>query len=163
VAIQLDSQTQEENDSELVAEETEQFLTFIVDGEHFGIELLSVHEILKPVYITRIPNVENYILGVINLRGEIIPIIDLKKRFDLAYSELGSSSRFIVVMREEKRFGLLVDEVKQVVKVPVSQLSYTTDDLALSYGKLIDSVSRIDDQLILNLGIQQSFDFFQEG
>jgi purine-binding chemotaxis protein CheW len=148
-----------EKDEEFLAEEVEQFLTFLVNQEFFGIELLSVHEILKPVPITRIPNVDEYILGVINLRGEIIPIIDLKKRFDISFTELSPSSRFIVVMKDEKRFGLFVDEVRQVAKVPISQMSYTTDDLSLSYGKLIESVSRMNNGLILNLGVNQLVDF----
>jgi purine-binding chemotaxis protein CheW len=159
-AIDLREDNQE-NEEEYLAEEVEQFLTFLVNHESFGLELLTVHEILKPVPITRIPNVEDYVLGVINLRGEIIPIIDLKKRFDMDFTELKPSSRFIVIMKEEKRFGIFVDEVKQVIKVPISQLNYTTDDLALSYGKLIDSVSRVNDHLILNLGVSQMVDFLQ--
>ncbi|WCL48904.1 chemotaxis protein CheW [Leptospira sp. GIMC2001] len=157
--IDTDNQEVEE---EILTEETQQFLSFIIEGEFFGLELLSVHEILKPVPITRIPNVEDYIMGVINLRGEIIPIIDLKKRFDISFTELQPSSRFVVVMKDDKRFGLLVDEVRQVVKITESNINYTTDDLALSYGKLIESVSRINDHLILNLGINQLVEFVQD-
>lgn len=160
MALQDTIEDREQEDA--ISEETTQFLTFIVENESFGIELLAVHEILKPVPITRVPNAEDYILGVINLRGEIIPIIDLKKRFDIAFTDLRLSSRFIVVMKGEKRFGLFVDEVRQVVKVTESCISYTTDDLSLSYGSLIDSVSRIHDQLILNLGIDQLVDFIHE-
>lgn len=159
----IQDRTEELEIEESLSEETTQFLSFIVEDEMFGIELLTVHEILKPVPITRVPNVEDYILGVINLRGEIIPIIDLKKRFDIIYTDLIPTSRFIVVMREEKRFGIFVDEVKQVVKVPGSNISYTTDDLSLNYGSLIDSVSRVNGQLILNLGILTLVDYIQEG
>jgi len=60
-------------------EEIIQFLSFSVSNELFGIDLVNVHEILRPAFITRIPNVEEFVLGVINLRGEIIPIVDLKK------------------------------------------------------------------------------------
>lgn len=147
---------------EAISEDTSQFLSFMVDSESFGIELLAVHEILKPVPITRVPNVDNFILGVINLRGEIIPIIDLRRRFDLGYTELRPSSRFVVIMHKEKRFGIFVDEVKQVIKVPESCISYTTDDLHLSYGRLIDSVSRINDSLVLNLDIEQLVGFVKE-
>ncbi|MCC5813256.1 MAG: purine-binding chemotaxis protein CheW [Leptospira sp.] len=155
--------TEEQELGEAVAEETSQFLSFVVDNEYFGLELLAVHEILKPVPITRVPNVENYILGVINLRGEIIPILDLKKRFDLGNTDLSPTSRFIVIMENEKRIGIFVDEVKQVLKVPESCLSYTTDELHLSYGRLIDSVSRMNEQLILNLDIEQLVGFVKEG
>lgn len=155
--------TQEELETVgVVAEESFQYLCFVVENELFGIQLLSVHEILRPVPITRIPNVENYILGVINLRGEIIPIVDLRRRFDLGYSELRPTSRFVVIMENEKRFGIFVDEVKQVVKVPQSCISYTTDDLHLSYGKLLESVSRFNGQLILNLDVRELVGFVKE-
>lgn len=137
----------------------EQFLTFLVAGEYFGIRLLLVHEILKPVPITRVPNVHDYILGVINLRGEIIPIIDLKKRFHEEDTELLPISRIVVVMLEEKRIGILVDEVKQVVKVQKDFISYTVDDLSLNYNKMVESVSRHEDHLILNLDLEEIVDF----
>ncbi|TGN10263.1 chemotaxis protein CheW [Leptospira ilyithenensis] len=138
----------------------EQFLTFTIEKEFFGIRLLLVHEILKPVLITRIPNVDEHILGVINLRGEIIPIIDLKKNFHQADTEIFPPSRIVVVMLNEKRCGILVDEVKQVVKVNREFISYTTDDLSLNYSKMVESVSRHDEHLILNLDLEQIVDFF---
>jgi purine-binding chemotaxis protein CheW len=139
--------------------EIEQFLTFTIAGEFFGLQLLHVHEILKPVIITRIPNVANYILGVINLRGEIIPIIDLKKRFHQTDATILPVSRIIVVMLNEKRCGILVDEVKQVVKVQKNFISYTVDDLSLNYSKMVESVSRYENHLILNLDFAQIVDF----
>jgi len=160
--MELIENPEPDTDEESIAEDTSQFLNFIVESEMFGIRLLSIHEILKPVPITRIPNVEDYILGVINLRGEIIPIVDLKKRFDLSYTELRNSSRFIVIMEREKRFGIFVDEVRQVLKVPESCISYTTDELHLSYGSMIESVSRMNGQLILNLDIREIVDFLKE-
>lgn len=121
--------------------------------------MLLVHEILKPVLITRIPNVDEHILGVINLRGEIIPIIDLKKNFHQTDTEIFPASRIVVVMLNEKRCGILVDEVKQVVKVNREFISYTTDDLSLNYSKMVESVSRHDEHLILNLDLEQIVDF----
>ncbi len=153
--------TKEQSEANL--EDIEQFLTFSIDGEMFGIRLLLVHEILKPVFITRLPNVEEYILGVINLRGEIIPIIDLKKRFSGSSTDLSPPSRIIVVMLKEKRCGILVDEVKQVVKVNRFQISDAIDDLSLNYNKMVESVSRYDENLILNLGLDQIIEFVNSG
>jgi purine-binding chemotaxis protein CheW len=147
------------NEAENDLGDIEQFLTFTINGEFFGLQLLHVHEILKPVMITRIPNVEDYILGVINLRGEIIPIVDLKKRFHGADAEIFPISRIVVVMLNEKRCGILVEEVKQVVKVQKDYISYTVDDLSLNYSKMVESVSRYDNHLILNLDFTQIVDF----
>lgn len=153
--------TKEQSEANL--EDIEQFLTFSIEGELFGIRLLLVHEILKPVFITRLPNVESYILGVTNLRGEIIPIIDLRKRFSGNNTELALQSRIIVVMLKEKRCGILVDEVKQVVKVNRFQISDAIDDLSLNYNKMVESVSRYDENLILNLGLDQIIEFVNSG
>lgn len=153
----LAERTRVESDNDLG--DIEQFLTFTINGEYFGLQLLHVHEILKPVMITRIPNVEEYILGVINLRGEIIPIVDLKKRFHEVDSDIMPISRIVVVMLNEKRCGILVDEVKQVVKVQKDHISYTVDDLSLNYSKMVESVSRHENHLILNLDFTQIVDF----
>lgn len=155
---------QEKNqEAEANLEDIEQFLTFRVGEEIFGIRLLLVHEILKPVFITRLPNVEDYTLGVINLRGEIIPILDLKKRFSKTDSEVLHQSRIIVVMLNEKRSGIFVDEVKQVVKVHKKLISETIDDLSLNYSKMVESVSRYGDHLILNLSLEQIIEFVSAG
>lgn len=139
--------------------EIEQFLTFTLNGEFFGFRLLVVHEILKPVLITRLPNVESFIMGVVNLRGEIIPIVDLKKRLHLVDTEIFPISRIIVVMINEKRCGILVDEVKQVVKIHKSFISYPTNDLSLNYSEMVESVSRYENHLILNLDFEKIVDF----
>ncbi|MDZ4727820.1 MAG: chemotaxis protein CheW [Leptospira sp.] len=153
----LAEKTRSEQESDLG--DIEQFLTFTIEGEYFGLQLLHVHEILKPVMITRIPNVADYILGVINLRGEIIPIVDLKKRFHQLDSEILPISRIVVVMLNEKRCGILVDEVKQVVKIQKDFISDTVDDMSLNYSKMVESVSRHEGHLILNLDFTQIVDF----
>ncbi|GBF49842.1 chemotaxis signal transduction protein [Leptospira ryugenii] len=156
-ALSLAERTKAEAENEIG--DLEQFLTFTIDKEYFGLPLLHVHEILKPVMITRIPNVEEYILGVINLRGEIIPIVDLKKRFHQIDSEIFPISRIIVIMLNEKRCGILVDEVKQVVKIQKAMISSTVDDLSLNYSKMVESVSRFEGNLILNLDFSQIVEF----
>ncbi|RHX87248.1 chemotaxis protein CheW [Leptospira stimsonii] len=149
-------------EAEKTTETQKEYLTFNVEQEIFGIDILKIHEILKPVPITRIPNGEDYILGVINLRGEIIPILDLKQVFGIGYSEIIPSTRIIVVVHEEKRAGILVDTVKQVVKIQQEKISQATDDLTLNYSSLIESVSQADNTLILNLNLSVLIHFEQE-
>ena len=136
------------------------YLTFALGKEEYGLEILQVREIIGLMDITPVPQVPDYVRGVINLRGEIIPIIDLKKNFHQADTEIFPASRIVVVMLNEKRCGILVDEVKQVVKVNREFISYTTDDLSLNYSKMVESVSRHDEHLILNLDLEQIVDFF---
>nr|WP_243393335.1 chemotaxis protein CheW [Leptospira perolatii] len=139
-----------------------EFLSFEVDKELFGIDILHIHEILKPVQITRIPNVDDYILGVINLRGEIIPIMDLKKLFGLGFAEVLPSTRIIVVVQAEKRGGLLVDSVKQVIKVHEDKVSKADASISIQYSDLIESVSQHEDSLVLNLNLGMIVNYARE-
>ncbi|TGK00080.1 purine-binding chemotaxis protein CheW [Leptospira langatensis] len=159
----IDKNSPAENDQDGKELETlQEFLTFEVDKEIFGIDILYIHEILKPVPITRIPNVEGFILGVINLRGEIIPIMDLKELFGLGFCDILPSTRIIVVVNGEKRAGLLVDSVKQVIKVHKDKVSKADEDLSVNYSELIESVSQFEESLILNLNLSMLMDYAGE-
>ncbi len=152
----------EEDQTGKELESVKEFLTFEVDKEVFGIDILHIHEILKPVAITRIPNVEGFILGVINLRGEIIPIMDLKELFGLGFCDILPSTRIIVVVNGEKRGGLLVDSVKQVVKIHKDKVSEADAELSVNYSELIESVSQFEESLILNLNLSMLMDYAGE-
>ncbi|PJZ64590.1 purine-binding chemotaxis protein CheW [Leptospira wolffii] len=152
----------EEDQTGKEVESLKEFLTFEVDKEVFGIDILHIHEILKPVPITRIPNVEPYILGVINLRGEIIPIMDLKELFGLGFCDILPSTRIIVVVYGEKRGGLLVDSVKQVVKIHKDKVNQADEELSVNYSELIESVSQFEDSLILNLNLSMLMEYAGE-
>jgi len=131
------------------SEEVIQFLSFSVSNEIFGIELVHVHEILRPVFITRIPNVEDYILGVVNLRGEIIPIVDLKKKFEQGFVEINKNTRIVVLENNGKRFGLVVEEVKQVIKIVKSSVSGINNHMSSSFNNMIDFVGRSGETIVL--------------
>lgn len=94
-----------------------QFLVFSVADGLYGVNILDTHEILRPTVITRLPNVEAEILGVINLRGNIIPVIDLTKKFADEYAELSEFSRVVVCRQDGKFFGVLVDRVIEVANI----------------------------------------------
>lgn len=104
-----------EEDEELT--ELVQFLVFQSRDGVYGINILETHEILKPVQVTRLPNVEPEVLGVINLRGNIIPVIDVQKKFSDQYSEITDTSRIVVCTYATKHLGLLVDRVVEVASI----------------------------------------------
>ncbi|HMV43597.1 MAG TPA: chemotaxis protein CheW [Leptospiraceae bacterium] len=141
------------------SEEVIQFLSFSVSNEIFGIELVHVHEILRPVFITRIPNVEDHILGVVNLRGEIIPIVDLKKKFDQGFVEINKSTRIVVLENNSKRFGLVVEEVKQVIKILKSTVSGINNHMSSSFNHMIDYVGRSGDTIVLIVELKKLINF----
>ncbi|MFN3605415.1 MAG: chemotaxis protein CheW, partial [Leptonema sp. (in: bacteria)] len=84
--------------------------------------ILKVNEILKPVLVTRLPNAENFVLGVINLRGNIVPVIDIKKILKNCYTELTNFSRIVVCNVNQKLIGLLVDKVLEVKTLKASEI-----------------------------------------
>lgn len=141
------------------SEEVIQFLSFSVSNEVFGIELVHVHEILRPVFITRIPNVEEYILGVVNLRGEIIPIVDLKKKFDQGFVEINKNTRIVVLEHNSKRFGLVVEEVKQVIKIVKSSISGINNHMSSSFNNMIDYVGRSGETIVLIIELKKLINF----
>ena len=132
-----------------------QFLSFTVSNELFGIDLIHVHEILRPAFITRIPNVEIFVLGVINLRGEIIPIIDLKKKFEQGFTDITKMSRIIVLEYNTKRFGLVVEEVKQVIKIQKSSISSINNQLSMDFNHMIDNVGRSGELIVLIIDLKK--------
>src|SRR5512135_2509189 len=105
-----------EDDSEVAVERKEvQFLVFRCGSGLYGVDLLKIHEILKPLPVTRLPNVDPEVLGVINLRGNIIPVLDILKTLRNEYTQLSATSRIVVCSVSERSMGLLVDSVVEVV------------------------------------------------
>ncbi|NBU97704.1 MAG: purine-binding chemotaxis protein CheW [Spirochaetia bacterium] len=151
-------QVMESNDRQIEHssnDEIIQFLSFTVSNELFGIDLIHVHEILRPAFITRIPNVEIFVLGVINLRGEIIPIIDLKKKFEQGFTDITKISRIIVLEYNTKRFGLVVEEVKQVIKIQKSSISFINNQLSMDFNHMIDNVGRSGELIVLIIDLKK--------
>jgi purine-binding chemotaxis protein CheW len=91
-------------------------LTFVCAGETYGIEILSIREIIKPREITEVPRAPRFLLGILTVRGLVMPIIDLRLRLRLDARKLTSRARILVVVHKNERFGLLVDEVRDVVR-----------------------------------------------
>jgi len=151
---------QDQNQTEVTkSEEVVQFLSFNVSSELFGIDLVHVHEILRPAFITRIPNVDDNILGVVNLRGEIIPIVDLKKKFDQGFTELTKTTRIIVLEYNSKKFGLIVEEVKQVIKILKVSVSSINNQLSMAFNHMIDYVGRSGEQIVLIIELKKLINY----
>lgn len=100
----------------------EKYLTFIVDNEVYGLEILKVREIVAMIHISKVPLVPNYVKGVINLRGKVIPVIDIRLKFGMEDVEYNEHTTIIIVDIEELSIGFIVDETSEVVKIDVSNL-----------------------------------------
>ncbi|MBC7341668.1 MAG: chemotaxis protein CheW [Clostridia bacterium] len=100
----------------------EQLVVFQLAGETYGVNISSVHEIIRMQEITKVPRTPDFVEGVINLRGRIIPVIDLRKRFNLPLQEKTQSSRIIVIEMDSVTVGMIVDSVSEVIRLPLDQI-----------------------------------------
>lgn len=129
-----------------------QLVSFLLGNEEFGADILMVQEIIRMVPITRVPNAPHFVEGVINLRGKVIPIIDLRKRLNLASrTEANRNTRIIVVQFEGKTTGFIVDAVSQVLRIPVNIIEPPPDIIAGVDSEYISGVSKLEDRLLIIL------------
>ena len=132
-----------------------QFLIFQSSDGFYGINILQAHEVLKPVEVTRLPNVEEEVLGVINLRGSIIPVIDINKKFGYNYSGLTDLSRIVVCTFGSRMMGILVDRVLEVARISEEDIeAVEVSDLSNQY---INGVGRSTDRIFLILNPSSVF------
>jgi purine-binding chemotaxis protein CheW len=118
------------------------FLTFFLAGEEYGLEILKVQEIIGMMDITPVPRSPDYIRGVINLRGKVIPIVDLRLRFGMESAERTAETCIIVVEANRVQTGIVVDQVREVLSIPREEIedapafgSEVETDYILGIGK----------------------------
>jgi purine-binding chemotaxis protein CheW len=104
-----------------------QQLTFTLAGEEYGVDILAVREIRGWSRVTRIPQTPEHLLGVLNLRGAIVPIMDLRLRFGLERESFGDNTVVIIVAVEERLFGIVVDAVSDVVDIDPAAIKPVPD------------------------------------
>ena len=97
-----------------------QLVTFSIGDEEFGVDILKVQEIIRTMEITKVPRAEDFVEGVINLRGKVIPIIDLRRRFGLVSKSHDKDTRIIVIEISNMIVGFVVDSVSEVLRIPAS-------------------------------------------
>lgn len=130
-----------------------QLVSFMLDDVEYGTDILAVHEILRMPDITRLPNAPSYIRGVINLRGNVIPVVDVRERFGLAKARITDLTRIIVVEIGEKLVGLLVDNVYQVVRMPEKNIDPPSDLIEGVSEEFIKGIGRLQNRLIIILNL----------
>ena len=136
-----------------------QFLTFLLADEEYGVDILRVQEIKGWNAVTPIPNTPEYIRGVINLRGTIVPIVDLRRRFGLQPVEYGPMTVVIVlkVMREDKSrvMGIVVDAVSDVYNVQDEALKPAPDFGSVVNVDFVQGLATVNESMVIILDIDQ--------
>jgi len=131
-----------------------QLVSFQLEDVEYGIEILSVHEILRIPAITRLPNTPHFIKGVLNLRGNVIPVVDVRERFGFPKAVLTDQSRVIVIESEDKLIGLLVDNVSQVLRIRENNIDPPSVLIEGVSEEYIKGVGRLKERLIIILNMQ---------
>jgi purine-binding chemotaxis protein CheW len=132
-----------------------QLVSFVIEDEEFGIDILKVQEIIRPVEITRVPNAPRFVEGVINLRGRIIPVIDLRKRFGLPSRPRDKETRIVVVELVNKVVGFMMDAVKEVIRVE-RRVIEPPPELAIGIdAQYIKGVAKLEDRLLILLDLEE--------
>ncbi len=149
----MDEQSRLESLNQPKEYDTTQYIVIQLGEEQYGIDIKYIYNIVRMQKITRVPKVAEYIKGVINLRGEVIPIISLRMKMDLAADEITKKTRIIILkLDQHDSVGVLVDEVKEVVTLDeehIEKITYDKDEKA----KILSGVGKADDRLISLLDI----------
>ena len=134
-------------------EATEQIVTFFLAREEYGIDVRLVDQIIRVPEITLVPRAPEFIRGVINLRGRIIPVLDLKRKLGIGSTEPARATRIVVVKLRDRLIGLLVDGASQVQKVPLSAVEPPPDELSEIDESSIRGVAKLGSRLIILLDL----------
>lgn len=131
---------------------------FKLKEEEFAFDIMKVIEIIKLKEITNVPTAPDFIEGVINLRGKIIPIIDLRKRFNVDIEERDNKYRIIIMKLDKSQsVGIIVDEVTKVISITDNQLLPVPVTVSQEDGKYIDSIIKIEERILILLNIEKIF------
>jgi purine-binding chemotaxis protein CheW len=137
------------------AEATEHLASFFLAREEYGVDVKQVQEIRRVAEITKVPRAPEFVRGVINLRGRILPVLDLKRRLGLGEVADSRASRIVVVRVKERLLGLLVDGASQVLKIPVSRIEPPPEEVVQKGGDYIRGVAKLDDRLIILVDLER--------
>ena len=132
-----------------------QLVGFRLGNEEYGIDILKVQEINRIADITRIPQSPDFVEGVINLRGNVIPIINLRKRFNMPEREHDRQTRIVVGEIEGRTVGLVVDAVSEVLRLPADTIEPAPKLVSKGQADYITGVGKLEDRLLMLLDIDK--------
>ena len=147
---------EKEENTTTITEELLQLVSFKIGDVEFGVDILRVQEINKMMELTVVPNTPSFVEGVVNLRGRIIPVLNLRSRLGLEVKEYDSETRIIVVELEDKTIGFIVDEVKEVLRIPKSITEAPPQVVSGVDSDYITAIGKLEDRLLLLLDLTKT-------
>lgn len=132
-----------------------QYVIFKLGNEEYGVDIMNVKEISEFKESTHVPNAPYFVDGIINLRGEIIPIVNLKKRFKVSSGEINSDTRIIVININDRNVGFVVDEASQVLRINDNDIDDAPEIIAGVDRQYITGVGKVGEKIIILLDLEK--------
>lgn len=132
-----------------------QLVTFRIAEEEFGVDILRVQEIIRMMPITKVPNAPSFVEGVINLRGKVIPIIDMRRRFGMAANAHNDQTRITVMDLQGQVVGFVVDAVREVLRIKESTVEAPPQVVTGIGSDYLKGVGKLDDRLLILLDLDK--------
>ncbi|MEW6194079.1 MAG: chemotaxis protein CheW [Bacteroidota bacterium] len=132
-----------------------QLVSFMIGEEEYGVDILLVQEIIRMLQVTKVPNAPDYVDGVINLRGRIIPVIDLRCKLGIERKEHDKNTRIVVVEVSGKTVGFIVDAVTEVLRIPESITEEPPEIVTGVNSEYIKAVGKLEDRLLILVDIEK--------
>jgi len=139
----------EENIDDIV-----QLVGFIIGEEEFSVPILSIQEIIKPIEWTRVPRTPGYVLGVFNLRGTVIPLIDLRLKFGLPSEKMTENSRFMVMKNDTETAGFVIDRLTEAIRLKKHEIG-PAPETAMQEKTMIEGVGKQNDKILTILKVDK--------
>jgi len=150
------------NEKKVDLTELLQLVSFKIGEEEFGVDILKVQEINRMLEITKVPNAPSFVEGVVNLRGRIITIVDLRSRLDMPRVDHNAKTRIVVVDLGSRTVGFIVDEVSEVLRIPRDITEPPPPMVANVDTDYITAVGKLEDRLLILLDLDKIFSFDEE-
>lgn len=135
-----------------------QLVVFDLAGENYGVDINTVREIIRMQQVTHVPDAPEYVEGVMNLRGSVIPVIDLRKRFGLNVTEQTAESRVVVVDIGGQGIGVVVDAVREVLRVRDESVEPASAVITTADSFYLQGIAKLEDRLLILLDIERALD-----
>lgn len=139
-------------------ESINRFLTFFVDEEQYGIDISKIKEIIAPIAITHIPKTPEFVKGVINLRGSIIPVVDIRLKFEMQARDMNEETAIIIYEVNNVSIGFIVDKVEDVLTFDDEHISEAPRFGSNIDTSFIESVAEVDNDVIMLLNLEKIFE-----
>lgn len=132
-----------------------QLVVFFVAGETYGVDIHQVKEIIRVPGITRVPKTPAFVEGVVNLRGSVIPVLDLRKRFGFEAGQANDDQRIVVIEMGDQTVGMIVDSVTEVLRVDEADIGPPSPYVVSVESQYIAGIAKLDEQLIILLDVDR--------